>query len=183
MELWRRSGVLLGPDYSISVLHIAFDAGVEPVPFRATEVRHISYAEYALRSCADCLVCDLMPAEMHTLHETALNHFQGIGCRASRRSKTILEKLHPRLSMRSRLFHCMTCLRTKAIWTAMTTRVVLLSVLIRHDNQQQRVWPSGHNQIHHGSGLEMSMRSSRLISNYYERYGRRMIKIRLWSAT
>ncbi|KAG2784945.1 hypothetical protein PC116_g26700 [Phytophthora cactorum] len=62
----------------------------------------------------------------------------------------------------------------------MTTRVVLLSVLIRHDNQQQRVWPSGHNQIHHGSGLEMSMRSSRLISNYYERYGRRMIKIRLW---
>ncbi|KAG3206416.1 hypothetical protein PC129_g21752 [Phytophthora cactorum] len=54
----------------------------------------------------------------------------------------------------------------------MTTRVVLLSVLIRHDNQQQRVWPSGHNQIHHGSGLEMSMRSSRLISNYYERYGR-----------
>ncbi|KAG3066189.1 hypothetical protein PI124_g22127 [Phytophthora idaei] len=62
----------------------------------------------------------------------------------------------------------------------MTTRVVLLSVPIRHDNQQQRVWPSSYNQIHHGSGLEMSMRSSRLISNHYERYGRRMIKIRLW---
>ncbi|KAG6945957.1 hypothetical protein JG688_00016339, partial [Phytophthora aleatoria] len=88
------SGYSWDPTTRSGVLHIAFDAGVEPVPFRATEVRHISYAEYALRSCADCLVCDLMPAEMHTLHETALNHFQGIGCRASHRSKTILEKLH-----------------------------------------------------------------------------------------
>ncbi|EGZ18921.1 hypothetical protein PHYSODRAFT_301381 [Phytophthora sojae] len=57
------------------------------------EIEALEYAPYTLRPCNNRPIIDLMPAEMRAIHAAALNHFKGVGCRATRRSKSILEKL------------------------------------------------------------------------------------------
>ncbi|EGZ22970.1 hypothetical protein PHYSODRAFT_440220, partial [Phytophthora sojae] len=68
------------------VLHISFGEDVEPVPFKEHEIEALEYAPYALPPCNNRRIIDLMPAEMRAIHAAALNHFKGVGCRATRRS-------------------------------------------------------------------------------------------------
>ncbi|KAE8901295.1 hypothetical protein PF005_g2959 [Phytophthora fragariae] len=88
------SGYSWDPNTSSGVLHVSFESGVEPVQYRHTEIQHLASMPYALRPCIGRLVCDLMTAEMEHLHDSAHNHFRGVRTRATRRSKTILDKLH-----------------------------------------------------------------------------------------
>ncbi|KAJ8577425.1 hypothetical protein ON010_g1782 [Phytophthora cinnamomi] len=94
---WAVAGYNWDTTAHSGVLHVSLGEEIESIPFKVHEIEALEYAPYASRPCINRPIVDLMPAEMQAIH--AIGYFTGTGCRATRRSKSILEKLQwPRLA-------------------------------------------------------------------------------------
>ncbi|KAE8970294.1 hypothetical protein PR002_g27162, partial [Phytophthora rubi] len=88
-------GVVVGYTWldttSTGVLHLVFSDGPEDIPFDEDSVMDLAPETYALRPCLHQAVCEVMPREVHALHEVVYKHFNGLGRRSSRKSASILQ--------------------------------------------------------------------------------------------
>ncbi|OWZ10482.1 LOW QUALITY PROTEIN: Cleavage induced protein [Phytophthora megakarya] len=74
-------------------LSVCFGDESDIIQFNPSEVQDVAIPSYALRPCHGASLADVMPAEMRQRHTSALDHFKGLGARATRNSATILRKL------------------------------------------------------------------------------------------